>query len=85
MRRIVSLLLVLTTALFICSITLGGEQSGRAIKLFDGKTLASWGCFTVGRMIKMEDVWRVKQGALICKGEPLDYLCIPRRITPTSN
>ena len=54
--------------------TLAAEQSGRAIKLLDGKTLASWGSFTVDRMVKMEDVWSVKEGTLICKGEPLGYL-----------
>ena len=74
MRRTASLLLVFATAIFIWSMALADEQVGRAIKLFDGKTLAGWGCFTVDPMVKMEDVWSVKEGILICKGEPLGYL-----------
>jgi hypothetical protein len=63
MRRTASLLLVFATAIFVWSMTLAAEQAGRAIKLFDGKTVAGWGCFTVDPIVKMEDVWSVKRAS----------------------
>jgi hypothetical protein len=53
----------------------GGKKRGKkAIKLFDGKSLEGWGCHLVDPDVKTEDVWSVKDGILICKGEPLGYL-----------
>lgn len=52
---------------------LAAEQPTR--QLFNGKDLAGWECFLVESEKKMEDVWGVRDGVLICKGEPNGYLC----------
>jgi hypothetical protein len=46
----------------------------KMIMLFDGKSLEGWDCHLVDPNVKMEDVWSVKDGVLVCKGEPLGYL-----------
>ena len=43
-------------------------------KLFDGKSLDGWSHVLVGEGVKKEDVWSVKDGVLVCKGNPLGYL-----------
>jgi hypothetical protein len=55
----------------LCTTTIA---SGRPIQLFDGESLAGWGCFSLDPAVKMRDVWSVQEGVLICKGEPLGYL-----------
>ncbi len=43
------------------------------VRLFNGKDLAGWtACLPDGG--KMEDVWSVKDGTLICKGNPIGYI-----------
>ena len=44
------------------------------VKLFNGTSLDGWGYYLVNPNIKMTDVWSVKDGVLICKGEPAGYL-----------
>lgn len=44
------------------------------IPLFDGKDLAGWSHFLADPKARMEDVWSVRDGVLVCKGEPLGYL-----------
>lgn len=46
----------------------------KGVSLFDGMSLAGWGCHLVDANVKMENVWRVEDGLLICKGEPFGYL-----------
>jgi hypothetical protein len=43
------------------------------VRLFNGKDLAGWtACLPEGG--KMADVWSVKDGVLICKGNPVGYI-----------
>lgn len=44
------------------------------IELFDGKTLEGWSHLLVDKSLTKEDVWSVRDGVLICKGQPLGYL-----------
>ncbi|MCP4642074.1 MAG: DUF1080 domain-containing protein [bacterium] len=44
------------------------------VDLFDGCCLKGWSHFLVDDGVKMEDVWSVEDGILVCKGEPLGYL-----------
>ncbi|OHB70926.1 MAG: hypothetical protein A2V70_19505 [Planctomycetes bacterium RBG_13_63_9] len=71
MRLIVTLLLA---AACVCSTAAAAENGSDAIDLFNGKNLDGWSCFTIDPNVKMEDVWSVKDGLLVCKGEPLGYL-----------
>lgn len=49
-----------------------GEKNG-PIKLFDGKTLEGWTAHLRDGG-KMEDVWSVQDGVLVCKGKPIGYI-----------
>lgn len=42
--------------------------------LFNGTDLTGWSHVLVGEGLKKEDVWSVKDGVLVCKGNPLGYL-----------
>jgi hypothetical protein len=47
---------------------------GEEIQLFNGKNLDGWGFYLADPKLKMEDVWSVKDGILVCKGDPMGYL-----------
>jgi hypothetical protein len=49
-------------------------EGDKAIDLLAGDSLDGWNVFLVDSKIKKEDVWNVKDGVLVCKGEPLGYL-----------
>ncbi len=51
---------------------LDAEMPGE-VRLFDGKTLNGWTYFLNGDE-RMEDVWSVKDGVLVCKGRPAGYI-----------
>ncbi|GAB4135369.1 MAG: DUF1080 domain-containing protein [Planctomycetaceae bacterium] len=51
-----------------------GEQN-----LFNGKDLSGWTFFLVDKNAKMEDVWSVKDGLLVCKGKPMGYLATKQK------
>lgn len=44
------------------------------ISLFNGKDLSGWTFYLEDKSKKMEDVWSVEDGELICKGKPAGYL-----------
>ena len=46
----------------------------RAVALFNGKDLSGWSHFLVDPNVPAADVWSVRDGVLVCKGEPLGYL-----------
>lgn len=54
---------------------------GRSEALFNGKDLEGWGAFLVQPDVKMADVWSVKDGILVCRGEPMGYLHTVRTFT----
>lgn len=49
------------------------KQEG-AKPLFNGKNLDGWRYYLADHMAGMDDVWSVKDGVLVCKGEPMGYL-----------
>ena len=72
MRRHLKSLLALGFALFFSGN--GWAEKSQGIKLFNGKDLAGWEHFLTDDKAKIEDVWSVKDGILICKGTPGGYL-----------
>lgn len=48
-------------------------EAGQVL-LFNGKNLDGWAHVLVGENAKIEDVWSVQDGVLVCKGQPLGYL-----------
>ena len=43
-------------------------------RLFNGENLSGWSHFLVDATVQAADVWSVKDGVLVCRGEPLGYL-----------
>lgn len=43
-------------------------------KLFNGEDLTGWTFFLDDDKAKAEDVWEIKDGVLICKGNPVGYI-----------
>ena len=54
---------------------MAAEPSGNEVQLFNGEDLTGWDFFLVDEDAKMQDVWSVKDGLLICQGKPGGYLC----------
>jgi hypothetical protein len=52
--------------------TLAG--AGEPVALFNGKNLEGWGHYLVKPDVAREAVWSVRDGILVCQGEPLGYL-----------
>jgi hypothetical protein len=49
--------------------------------LFNGQNLTGWKGFLADPKVPMEEVWSVKNGVLICKGEPIGYLYTDKSFT----
>jgi len=56
-------------------------SAAETIDLFDGKSLAGWECYLVKPGVEMTDVWSVRDGILVCKGQPMGYLATKREFT----
>jgi hypothetical protein len=52
-----------------------------AVDLFNGKDLDGWQAFLKDPGAGKNDVWRVENGLLICKGEPMGYLYTATKYT----
>jgi hypothetical protein len=48
--------------------------SDEPVALFNGKDLSGWTYHLEKPDVRMEDVWSVKDGVLVCKGQPAGYL-----------
>jgi hypothetical protein len=77
-------ILIVIVALACCApVTAFGQQ--RTIKLFNGKNLNRWMYklfdeeMKLDEDAKMEDVWSVQDGILVCKGKPMGYLATKKK------
>jgi hypothetical protein len=55
----------------------GSSPAGEApkpIPLFNGMDLSGWSHYLVEPEVEMRDVWSVRDGLLVCRGQPLGYL-----------
>lgn len=75
MRCHTTLLAVVTLSVLMSNTVRADEPAGKPTKLFNGKDLSGWEHFLVDKNAKMEDVWSVEDGVLVCKGKPGGYLC----------
>jgi hypothetical protein len=62
---------VLVAVMTLCRPALAAEELAA---LFNGKNLDGWTYHLADPKVKMEDVWSVNDGLLICKGKPTGYL-----------
>lgn len=88
MRRMFSFVVILAVAVSLASVSQAAEKKkkkreggAQAISLFNGKNLDGWDFFLNEPDVKMGDVWSVKDGILVCKGEPLGYLYTKDKFT----
>jgi hypothetical protein len=65
---------VLLLGLALCGIARGLAAEPESIALFNGKDLSGWTFYLEKSDAKMEDVWSVRDGVLVCKGDPMGYL-----------
>jgi hypothetical protein len=70
---------LLVVALF--SVAAGAEKKCQAVALFNGENLEGWDYFLVEPDVEMDDVWSVRDGLLVCKGEPMGYLATKKEYT----
>ena len=66
-----SVLLCLTAVLAAAAVNAAPDDT---VRLFNGKDLAGWSHVLVDPSARMEDVWSVRDGVLVCRGEPLGFL-----------
>jgi len=57
------------------------DKPAGAVDLFDGKSLDGWEHYLVDPDVKMSDVWSIRDGLLVCKGEPMGYLATKKEYT----
>jgi hypothetical protein len=71
------------SALVLLTLSLGSTVgwAAEAEKLFNEKDLTGWRSYLAEHNVGTDDVWSVKDGILICKGEPLGYLYTDRDFT----
>ena len=69
-RLVVGILLLLTLLVVSCA---GDREksTSKAVHLFNGRDLAGWSAVSAKPGTRLEDVWSVRDGIIICKGEPL--------------
>lgn len=57
------------------------RTSPAALELFNGRDLAGWQATLAKPDVKMEEVWSVRDGVIVCKGEPMGYLYTTQSFT----
>jgi hypothetical protein len=64
------------SALVLLALTAVGISGVQAqeIELFNGKNFDGWTFVLADKNAKMEDVWSVEDGVIVCKGKPAGYL-----------
>ena len=55
--------------------------SSETLKLFDGISLDGWNYYLVDPNVKMDAVWSVRDGMIVCKGRPMGYLATKKDYT----
>jgi hypothetical protein len=55
--------------------------AGESVQLFNGKNLEGWHAYLAQHGVTKGDVWSVRDGLLICKGEPLGYMYTDKPFT----
>lgn len=72
MREMMRTLVITTIGLLSigCTTQHGHQASSSVI----GENLDGWECYLADQEAKVQDVWRIQDGVLICTGRPLGYL-----------
>jgi hypothetical protein len=89
MKRILSFLVVLSVATFgsmvwradTISAADNETKDAETIQLFNGKNLDGWHIHLKDENANPNDVWKVQDGVIWCKGDPFGYLRTTRKFT----
>jgi len=58
----------------LCLAFAGPAQAQDEVQLYNGKDLKGWTYHLNDPKVKMEDVWSIHDGILVCKGRPAGYI-----------
>jgi hypothetical protein len=72
--RYIQVLCLAVVAMGFAGLIQARETDAGAQRLFNGKNLDGWRYYLADHMVGMDDVWSVKDGVLVCKGEPMGYI-----------
>ena len=75
MKKLGALVLLLACASCTCC------PPKNSVELFNGKDLTGWTAFSSKPDVKCEDVWTVRSGTIVCKGEPIGWLATEKAYT----
>jgi hypothetical protein len=70
-RRLPALLAV---AIVLAVVSRVAAEEAKPVSLFNGKDFEGWTFYLSDSKLKLEDVWSVADGAIVCKGKPSGYL-----------
>ncbi len=62
-----------------CQNMLGGESPGQKVVLWNGRDFTGWQRFVPEPGVDVNDVWRIREGILYCKGQPNGYIRTERK------
>jgi len=81
MLRVATVVLATLVLVLTIAVMADEHKCTRSIQLFNGKNLAGWQAHLVDPDAKMEEVWSVEDGILVCKGEPFGFLYTKKAFT----
>ena len=81
MNRTHPLLLAATITLLVSCTTSRNTAGSRTETLFNGRNLTGWKHVLADPAVSMEQVWSVRDGVIVCRGEPMGYLFTERNFT----
>jgi len=61
-------------SVLLLSSAVAAEKKAKSLQLFNGKDLSGWTWVSRNPKSKIDGVWSVKDGILVCKGRPVGYI-----------
>lgn len=80
-RRAVLLAVLLLVPVLLLASFARPSQAAAPVQLWNGKDLSNWSFYLVDPKAKLEDVWSVRDGMIVCKGEPVGFLMTKQTFT----
>lgn len=66
--------------LCLLAIAVRADETG-ALELFNGRDLSGWKAYSSKEGVSQADVWSVRDGVIVCRGEPIGWLATERVFT----
>lgn len=81
MKQLTTILTVIAMLTVFSIVQNSASQDEKTISLFNGKNLDGWHIYVKDNEAKPEDVWKVKDGAMWCSGEPFGFIRTKQEFT----